>query len=88
MTRFSGAEPKLIRKFLGVNQTQLARIIGSKQVTISWAEKEKEHEYVSHDLNMKLNKGLIEHGFDPEALMLLIEQYKAYIQNKLDKGEL
>lgn len=85
MTKFTGSELKKVRKFLGLEQHELASLIGSYQNTISKAERQ-ENKYISDRLNEKVNKGLKENDIDPEMLFMLIDEFESIVKSKF-KGE-
>ncbi|HDR7502778.1 TPA: hypothetical protein QCX43_001262 [Bacillus toyonensis] len=73
---------KRTRTFLRLSQTDFARLIGSKQRTVSKAEQVNAHHYISEELNNKVNKGLKANGIDPETLFVLIEEVEEVLKKK------
>lgn len=82
MARFTGNDLKRTRDLLGINQSQFARLIGSKSNTLCKAETVRPNEYISDELNKKVNKALIEQGIDPETLLLLIKEVEEVLKKK------
>ncbi|PHF35396.1 hypothetical protein COF85_21950 [Bacillus toyonensis] len=78
--KFTGNDLKRTRTFLRLSQTDFARLIGSKQRTVSKAE--QSNHYVSGELNNKVNKGLKEQGIDPETLFVLIVEVEEVLKKK------
>lgn len=87
MVRFTGRDLKILRKFLSMGQVEFAKMIGCSQTNLSKTENFKEFEYISDNLNQKVNRGLEERGLNPEKMFELVQQYYEHLKKISRKGD-